>query len=822
MDIFMRGHNKFIIMGILKNYLLTAYRNLLKSKVYSGLSILELAVGFAAAIFILLYVQNELSYDKHFQNHEHIYRIQSVFNIKDHEDRFALTALPLGPAFKQEFPEVNQMVRLAQMPTILIRFEGKEFYEEDFYYVDSTMFDIFSHEFIYGNPANTLDHIGSVVLTETLARKYFGDENPVGQIMETDAGFPIKVTGVIRDVPENSHLRFDGLVSLISALRDNPQLLHSLDPNMFWNVNVMTYVSLHEGSSPEGIYARFPMFFEKYMKSLGDQLNATFRPVLTPLAMVHMQGGYQSDLPIGNKSYLYIFALVGVFILMLAIINYMNMATARSVSRSREVGIRKVAGAHRGQLIIQFLTESMVMAIVAFVIALAAAQLLLPNFNQLVDKNLSLSFVENPGLFLLIVGIVLLVGFVSGSYPAFYLSSVKPSSVIKGVLTSGKGRGSLVRKVLVVYQFWIAIAMLISTIVISSQMDYIRQKDLGFEKENLLFIQMQDSSFRNKHEAFGRELLTNTAITGVTNASGLPGLSGAKIIMRTETDEGWDEKVLMLLQTDYDYVDVMGMRLVEGRNFDRSMATDSEQAAIINQATAQALGWDGRALGKRIHFNFEPDGSGGRMLKVVGVVADFHGTSLHNPIEPFIIMIGQSPGFTMAVRFNASQQKQAIEHLQHVWLDYAGAKPFDYRLLSTELEKQYSNERKTSVLFAIASAISIFIALLGLLSLSAYTAEQRTKEIGIRKVLGASPMDLALLLYKSFIMLIAVAFVLAVAPTWYALNWWLESNFAFHIDVKWTTFIIAGLLAFAAGLIAVSYQLFRVIRNNPVEAIQYE
>jgi putative ABC transport system permease protein len=817
-----QGRNKFIVMGMLKNYLLTAYRNLMKSKVYSGLSILELAVGFAAAIFILLYAQNELGYDKHFQNHENIYRIQSVFNIKDHEDRFAVTALPLGPAFVQEFPEVSQMVRLAQMPTILIRFDNKEFYEDDFYYVDSTMFDIFSHEFVFGNPEQVLDDIGSVVLTESISQKYFGNINPVGQMMETDAGFPIKVTGVIRDVPENSHLRFGGLVSLISAVRNNPQLLHSLDPNMFWNVNVMTYIRLHEGSSPEGIYTSFPMFFEKYMKSLGDQLNATFRPVLTPLAKVHLQGGFQSDLPVGNKSYIYIFALAGIFILMLAIINYMNMATARSVSRSREVGIRKVAGAHRGQLIMQFLTESVLMALAAFVIALAAVQLLLPNFNQLVDKNLSLNLVENPGLFLLIVGIVLLVGLISGSYPAFYLSSVKPSAVIKGVLPSGKGRGSLVRKVLVVYQFWIAIAMLISTMVISSQMDYIRQKDLGFDKENLLFVQMQDSSFRNKHEAFGRELLTNPAITGVSNTSGLPGLSEAKIIMRTETDEGWDEKVLMLLQTDYNYLDVMGMRLVEGRNFDRSMATDGEQAAIINLAAARSLGWTDQALGKRIHFNFETDGSGGRMLKVIGLVADFHGTSLHNPIEPFIIIIGQTPGFTMAVRFNGSQQKQAIEHMQQVWLNYAVDKPFDYRLLSTELEKQYSNEQKTSILFAIASAISIFIALLGLLSLSAYTAEQRTKETGIRKVLGASPVDLALLLYRSFIILIALAFVLAVAPTWFVLNWWLESNFAFHTDVNWTTFILAGVLAFAAGLIAISYQLFKVIRNNPVEAIQYE
>ncbi len=807
---------------MIKNYLLSAYRNLVKTKFYSALNILGLGLGFTAIIFIMLYLRNETGYDRHHDQHQRVYRIQSEFAINENIDRFAVTALPLGPAFELEFPEVEKMVRFANMNDILIRHEGKEFYEKDFYYADSTLFEIFTHEFIYGNPETALNEIGSAVLTESIAKKYFGDENPVGRVLETGAGFSLKVTGVIKDLPVSSHLRFNAVVSLLTAFRNNPELINSLDPNMFWNVNVMTYVMLYEGMDVSAIYERFPILYDKYMKTIGDQIHATFVPKLTPIADLHLQSGYQADLPTGNKSYIYIFATVGLFILLLASINYMNMATARSVRRAREVGIRKVSGAHRSQLVFQFITESLLTVFLALIIALVLAQILLPEFNTLIDKQLKIDFFNQPEFLVQLLVLAVVVGLISGSYPAFYLSSFEPVKVIKGTVMSAGRKSGVLRKFLVVFQFWIAIVMIIGTIVVSEQLRFIRSKDLGFNKHNLVFVQMQDTSFRNKHESFKHALLESPYISGASNTMGMIGVNMSKIVMRVETEDGWAEKVLMNILTDFDYPEVMEMKVVEGRSFDRNMATDYEEAVLINQTAARQLGWTDSPIGKRIHFNFNPEGEGGRMLRVIGVLNDFHATTLHNAVEPFMIAINQNPGFYMAIRIDASNQREALGHIEDQWYAFGAGRPFDYRLLNETLDLMYENEEKTARVFTMAAVLTIFIALLGLLGLSSFVAEQRNKEIGIRKVLGASESNLATLLYRSFLWLILAAFVLAAPFAWWQLNNWLESNFVYHIDIGLYSFIWAGVLALVAGIAAVSYHLIKVVTNNPVEAIQYE
>jgi putative ABC transport system permease protein len=558
------------------------------------------------------------------------------------------------------------------------------------------------------------------------------------------------------------------------------------------------------------------------MKSIGDQINATFVPTLTPLADLYLQGGYQGDLPTGNKSYVIIFGIVGLFILVLASINYMNMATARSVSRAREVGIRKVSGAHRGQLIAQFLTESLLMVVIALVVALLLVQLLMPEFNLLTGKMLKLDLFNSPLLLMKLVGMALLVGIVSGSYPAFYLSSFEPVEVIKGSTTSGGKSGGFLRKALVVFQFWIAIVMIIGTIVVNEQLRYIRSKDIGFEKQNVVFVQMQDTSFRNRHESFKQALLQNPHIIGASNTTGMVGLSLAKTVMRVETEEGWAERVLMNLQADHDFTDLMGMRIIEGRSFDRNQATDREEATLINETAVRQLGWTGEALGKRIHMNFDPSGEGGRVLKVVGVVKDFHASTLHNEVEPFLIAINENPGLYMAIRINASQQRLALDHIEDQWHKFGAGRPFDYKLLNDQLDSMYENEEKTARLFIMAALLTIFIALLGLLGLSSYVAEQRTREIGIRKILGATDHNLAALFYRSFIWLILLSYVLAAPFAWWRLSQWLEQTFVYHIQIGATTFVLAGLAALLSGVLAVSYHLVRVLRNNPVEVIQYE
>lgn len=811
---------------MLKNYLLSAFRNFSKAKFYSSLNILGLSLGFAAVILIILYVKDEFGYDRHHAQHKNIYRLESHFSIGEMDDLFAIAPIPLGPAFRLEFPEVMAMARFGEINDLHVRTANAEYYEDGFYYADSTVFDIFTHDFVAGSPQSALTEANTVVLTESLARKYFGTEDPLGKIIETGMGHSLAVTAVIRDLPANSHMRYKALISMVSAARGNLQEFNSFEAVNFWNIGVFTFVLLHPSAEPDSILDRFDAFYDKYMRSVGEQINAGFRPMLRPLAEVHLYGKLKADLPAGNRSYLYIFMAVALFILLLAAINYVNMATARSARRAREVGIRKVAGAHRLQLMFQFITESVLMVFIAFVIALALVQMFIPEFNHLSGKEISFAMVMHPPFFASIVGLVLFVGLLSGVYPALFLSSFKPVHVLKGSFASaGQGAGSKsgrLRKVLVVFQFWIAFVLIIGTLVVGDQLRFLKDKDLGFDKNHLLVLQLQDTAFRNRAETFKEKLLQHPSIKGVTNASGVPGMSNAITVMRLESEQGWEEQALMWTQVDYDYLKVMGINLIQGRDFDRSMGTDREEAAIINEAMARKYGWSDEPLGKKIHFNFELDGSGGRVLKVIGVVKDFHVNSLHNVIEPYVIMLKTAPRYLMTVRVEENRLPEALTHISATWDGYSAGRPFDYKILSEQLQGQYESEEKIGLIFGLASVLTIFIALLGLLGLSSFVAEQRTREIGIRKILGASVASLFRLLYTEFALLILLAFVISVPFAWWRLEVWLESSFVYHTQLNPVTFLIAGFLAACAGLLAISFHLIKVVHANPVNTVKYE
>ncbi|MBS4057462.1 MAG: ABC transporter permease [Bacteroidales bacterium] len=806
-----------------RNYLLSALRNFSKARFYSSLNILGLSLGFAAVILILLYVNDEFSYDKHHQNNKQIYRIESRFKIGDMDDRFAIVPMPMAPAFKLEFPEVKEMVRFARLEDVLIKTAvNQEYYENEFYYADSTVFNVFTHRFLMGTAEHALNEPNTIVLTESLAKKYFGKNNPIGEVLQTGLGHPVKVTAVIADLPGNSHLRYRALISMISAAGDNVAEFNSFEPVAFWNIGVYGYVLLNDNSTPATILEKFPAFYTKYMEPVGKQINATFSPGLTNLSDIHLSGGLKADKPSGNISYLYIFLAIGLFILLLASINYMNMATARSARRAREVGIRKVAGAQKSQLMVQFLAESVLMVFIALFIALALVQLLLPEFNTLSGKEIYFNLITQFSFLSKLIGIALIVGIVSGLYPAFYLSSFVPVKVLKGTFLSNGKKSGMLRKGLVVFQFWIAFVLIIGTLVVGDQLSFLRKKDLGFKQNNLVVLQMQDTAFRNRVVPFKEALLTNPSIVGVTNATGVPAMSPTLTVMRIETKEGWEEQALMWTQTDYDYLDVLGLSLVNGRNFDKSMGTDKEEAVIINEACARKFDWVDDPIGKKIHFGFDVDGTGGRILKVIGVVKDFHVNSLHNVIEPYLIMISPVPRFLLTIRVRENELPSALAHMSNEWTRFANGRPFDYKILTDRLSDQYTAEQKISKLFRLASILTIFIALLGLLGLSSFVAEQKTKQIGIRKVLGGTTQSLLAMLYKEFSLLIVIAFVMAVPFAWWRLSLWLDSAFVYHTDIRAITFVVAGLLASLAGFLTISFHLVKVVLANPVETIKYE
>jgi putative ABC transport system permease protein len=807
-----------------KNYLISLYRNIVRNRFYSILNIVGLSVGIASAIFILLFVRDEMSYDKHHEKHNRIYRIESDFFVNGKADQFAIVPLPMGPALQIEFPEIESFVRLSDVGNTLFRYDQKEYYEEHFYMADSTVFNIFTHEFILGNPKNCLTEPRTIVITKKIAAKYFGNENPMGEIMTSGRGTNYQVTGVIENLPGNSHLKFDALISTATmAAESGEDEFNSMEPVRFWNIGVYTYLLMKENSSVESIHEKFQPFYDKYMKPVGDQFNASFKLMSTPLADTHFREGLGSEQPTGNKAYVLIFSAVAIFILIIAAINYMNMATARSAKRAKEVGIRKVLGAFNKQLIRQFLSESLVLAFVALMIAILMVAILLPDFNELADKTLSFSIVDNPLIYIEIILITIIVGLVSGSYPAFYLSSFLPVKVLKGSAgNSGKGGSGMLRKALVILQFFIAIFMIIGTFVVSGQINFLKNKDLGFQKEDQVVMVLQDSTFRSKVQSFKKELMQNPNILSASNSTGVPGGIGWIQVMKVEQEEKMEDKTVILAQVDYDYLNTMQFELKEGRDFNEGMGTDAMEAVIVNEAAVKSFGWEGNALGKKIHYGFELDGTGGRMLKVIGVVKDFHFQSLHNTIEPIILFISEVPRYYFTCRINPESQKETLDYIEQKWNEFDAKRPFDFELLESSMDEMYKAEEKIGAIIQIASILTIFIALLGLLGLSSFIAEQKTKEVGVKKVLGASTGSILLSLYKEFALLILIAFIIAIPIAWWQLDIWLETNFVFHQPLQWTTFLLAGVTAFVIGMATISYYIMKAAALNPVDSIKYE
>jgi putative ABC transport system permease protein len=806
---------------MIRNYIKSALRNIAKNRFYSILNILGLSVGLTAFIFLYLHIRDEMSYDAYHENAARIHRIESNFTIAGKNEMFAIVPVPMGPALKLEYPEVEAFVRIFGAGNTLFRNEQKESYEEDFYFTDSTFFSVFTHKLIMGDPGRCLVEPLSIVLTEKIARKYFGDENPMGKILESGTGRKYKVTGVMEDVPANSHLLFDALISGTTlAAEAGEEEFNSMEPNRFWNIGVYTYLLLNEHSEMQAIHDKFPQFYDKYMRAVGDQINASYELMSTPLTEQHFSDHVSSDQPKGNRAFIYIFIAVALFILLIAAINYMNMATARSARRAREVGIRKVAGAQKGQLVGQFLGESLLLSYISLALAALLVYLFLPEFNLLSGKNITADIFLDPVFIIGIFLVATVIGIISGSYPAFYLSSFNPVTVVKGTVVKTGGSGIL-RKILVVFQFFIATSMIIGAIIVSQQLNFLKNKDLGFEMDNMMVLELQDTAFRAKAGMFREELLRNPDIEGVTNSIGVPGANTWIQVVRMEKDSGWIDESSIITIVDYHYTDVYGINIMEGRFFDEKMGTDDSAAVVVNEALVKAYGWEDHPIGKMIAWGFDLEGNEGRKMKVIGVIEDYHYKSLHNRVQPQMMFPAEFNKYHLSIRLSGNNLQETIGFIEEKWNDFGANRPFNYRFLENTWDDMYTAEKNLGIIFSIATVLTIFIALLGLLGLSSFIAEQRTKEIGIRKVLGASMGNIVNLLYKEFAILIGIAFILSIPVAWYVLSLWLE-NFAFHIRLGVFAFILGGVLSLAVGMLSISFHIFRAASSNPVDAITYE
>jgi putative ABC transport system permease protein len=796
---------------MLKNLFTIALRNIRKDKTYSAINILGLTIGITCSVFLLMYILDELSFDRYHKRANNIYRV--VSNIKEPDNAFtwAVAQIPLADELRDNYPEVKNVVRFFDLGRTLYKNGDKEFYEEKFFLGDSTTFDMFDYQFIQGDPNTALDKPNGIVLTKSIAIKYFGKEEALGQTLQTNTGETYSVTGVIDNVPLNSHFIFDALISRNSM----PKYQGS-----WGNFGVFTYVQLPEGYDLAKMDTSLVKVIKEKVNPIFAQYGITIRYELQRITDIHLHSKIQDEAEAGGDiSYIYIFAAVAAFMLIIACINYMNLATARSANRAKEVGIRKVMGSQRRQLMAQFVTESLVIALIALLVSLILIYSLLPFFNQLSNKQLPFSYVTQPTVLLTLVGIIFVVGILGGSYPAFYLSGFSPVSVLKGKV-SAKGGSAFLRKFLVVIQFSISIFMLVSTMVVFDQLQFMREKDLGFSKERILRIGLPEQELINKSQVIADRIRQTAGVAMSATSNSSPGLGIGKLLLTVEDNDGkMSERGIDLYNADYDFVKTLGMTIAEGRDFSREIISDTTYAVLVNEAMVKRMSWT-NPIGKKFIFGAgQPDAIEKR---VVGVIKDYHQNSLYDAIEPLMIVLNLKNSY-LFIKTEAGDVRQSLAAIEKTWKEINPGFPFEHTFLDQDFNSQYKSDEKRSQIFTAFSILTIGIACLGLLGLAAFSTEQRTKEIGVRKVIGASVFGLVNLVSREFFLLVGIGMVLAFPAAWYFTNRWLQ-NFAYRIELngEWMTFILSGLLAFTITFVTVGYHVIRAASANPVNALRDE
>jgi putative ABC transport system permease protein len=812
-------------MSLLKNYLLSLVRNAVRDKFFTLLNLLGLAIGITATILIFIYIQDQLTFDKHNENFNRIYRLEGDFFINEKQDLTAITQIPLGPTLKDEYPEIIDYARILPRRDFHFKREEDTFKEDSIMLADSTIFSVFTIPFISGDPNTALTAPFSMVISSSLAHKYFGTWDAVGKSMQDLDGNEFNITGVFKDLPGNVHLHYNGLISN-ATIEDQigSERFNDRSAGSFWNVTCYTYVLMAENTTAALVLDKFPEFYDKYMKELGDQIKASFELRITPLMDVHFQKEELTwDLPKGNMNYVYILAVIALLLIVIASINYTNLTTARATSRGKEIGIRKVGGANRGKLRSQFLGESVVMAIFAGLVATILTILALPLFNSLAGMTFDFHTILQPGILLFILGISLLTGLLSGIYPSTYLASFNPVSILKGNGVSSKDRVWF-RTGLVVAQFMISAVMIIGSIVVALQMGYIQKKDLGFDREQILMLTLNDSALISNVNAFMEEIERHPSVEGTAISTTAPGRFYGKRVMTAETLDGeMGEKAFNNCLVNYDYLDVMGIELVAGRFYDREFGSDQTNAFVVNEALVREMQWGDEAVGKQFIQGVNIQGANNPVGEIIGVVEDFNYGSLHNPVEPLVMLLNDNANFmrTLSVRVNGENYQDVLQWIEEKRNEFNPAYPIQYSYLSNELRALYSEEKVIFALVISFTVLIIFIAALGLLGLSSFMTAKRTRETGVRRVMGASQNQILYLFLIQFTKWVIISNIIAWPLSYFAMKNWLQ-NFTYRIDFPFWTFIISLLLSLIIAVITVSWQSIKASRMNPAASIRVE
>jgi putative ABC transport system permease protein len=799
-----------------RNYLIISFRNVLRHKGYSFINIAGLAIGMAICILIMLWVIKELSYDRYHANADHIYRLCMDANIGGNQIQAPISNSPAASAMIQDFPEVIDAVRIQPQDKVLVELGSKRFYEENVAYADNSIFNVFSFPMISGDPKTALATAYSIVLTRSMAEKYFGDEDPIGKTLRLNGEHDFTITGIVQDVPINSHFTFDMLCSFQTLYQENGEYLEQ-----WLEFSYATYLLLPENSDYQALEQKFPAFIDRYMGKELTSLGSTIDFFLQPLTDIHLYSNMNLESSgNGDIANIYLFSGIALFVLLIACFNFINLSTARSSMRAKEVGVRKTFGAPKGKLIQQFLGESLIYSFLSLILAVILLEIFVPLFNSITQDRLTVNYFHPPWLIPGLAALALIVGLVAGIYPAFFLSSFKPIRVFKGNLRLGAANVRF-RSVLVVSQFAISIALIIGTFTIYDQLLYMRHKKLGFAKDQVLVItEVNDAPGQALH-TLKYELAKITGVVSVSETNRIPGEDIRKSVF---VPEGYSEDQAQMMDHTYadpDYIPTLGIEMAAGRNFSADLATDTSESVIINETAARKFGWD-NPVGKIIKTpNLTENGLEWIPKTVIGVVKDFHITSLHLKIEPIIIRYLTTNPELICVKVSGDDITHTINLMKKKWDEIYPSRPMDYFFLDESFDRMYRSDERLGKIALSFAVLAIFVGCLGLFGMSSFTAERRTKEIGIRKTLGASVGGIVGLLSREFMVLVIIANALAWPIGYYAMHKWLQ-DFAYHINLSVVPFVFAGLLALLIALATVCFQAIKAALANPANALKYE
>jgi putative ABC transport system permease protein len=805
---------------MIRNYIKTAWRNLVKNKVFSFINVFGLAAGLACCMLIAAYLYSELTYDTYSVNSKQLYRVGLTALGNGSSTDFPMVDVAVGAGIKRTYPEVLDFTRITHGKPDFVNYQNRQFKEENLVYADKNFLQVFSIPLLQGDGKTALAEPKSIVINSALAKKYFGDEVPVGKILKIGDEL-MKVTGVIDKVPDNSHFHYDAFISM-----------SSIEPRMqqTWsNIGFYTYVLLDKNADPKKLEKQFPQLVAKYVvpevqHDMGVSLAEAQKSVgsflfyLKPITDIHLRTSTKFDMePNGDINYVYIFGALAIFILLLACINFTNLSTASSAKRSKEVGIRKVMGSLKEWLITQFLVESVMLTVLSMLLALGITYLLLPYFNNLTGKHITISFFLNYKALLISTGLTLLVGILAGLYPAFFLSSFNIINVLKGTTGTEPAKKNFLRSSLVVFQFTVSTALIISTFIVYQQLHFMQNKKLGYDKDQLLVLN-DTYTLGNNEYAFKDQLMRDNRVVNATVSTDVPGngnMGGTEIYAKErQGDETKNEIHTNIYRVDANYLATLGIKLIEGRNVSPDFPQDTS-SVVINQAAQRELGWGNTdPLGKTIIR------SGQKAYTVVGLVADFNYASVKNKVAPLMILAQHRHG-SIILKVKTTDMSGLLSTIRKQWDDYKAEGPFSYYFVDEQFASLYSSEQRTGKIFTSFAVVAVIIAGLGLFGLAAFMIKQRVREIGIRKVLGASSLKITKMLSFEFLKLVLIAILIAFPLTWFAMYKWLQ-DFAYRIDIQWWVFILAGILALLIAFITISFQSVKAALANPVKSLRSE